>query len=1726
MAVLKKCSWLSCVALSLLLGCDQHNIAISPVQQGIITQEEESSHTPLHQVALQGGEGKTAGSPMSLVYLLFRWNYEDIGKKRILEHLSPRDKGHLRETCLEMGWMGFHKEAFHLNLTAERLQAMRLQDYPRLYPHHGQHVHCICPAFRPVPADAMVKNAHDLERIIQDKRFLVKSVVFKGKPKDLDAVRKALPDNLKESLLLPEAITVLSDGFEQSKELITQSSLVPYPVALDVSIGLIDVNREHTSSDPFVGANRIPQGEVKMEEEPFAAGAFGQVYKGTWKDRPVALKKVDFEYTKNNLKLTEDEISASLRWEISRLSTVTHPNIVQFYGVYEPANYTYLVMEFCEGGDLSKQLQKPAAILWKKRWQWALQITEALAYLHKEGILHRDLKAENVLLDRNGRAKLCDLGVAQVDAILEEKEPQVTTKGIHDFRFIAPENVNNIIHSSKATDIYALGLVLWEIGSGKEPRRVRDTGYFDAWAAGKHIEREPIPQDCPEDFKDLILDCWQTDPNKRPSAQALVDSLQVLGAAFDPYHHSLIKACEKLENVIHSRRKEGQSYIAPFVTEHRVDESIESYWNRVEPAIAKGEKAGNPPLELKETFKQFIEKPWSSTLLLLGEAGLGKTLTTYLWADELLLQWWAHMNTGGPAPAYFPIFIRPSVGQWTHEGIQKAFPKVVGEYAIPGPIAPLVFVDGYDELGGEKYKASLPSLVHQLGLSGYPHTKLIVTCRPNTVEVAELGTRFSFNGKLETRYFLPFKVDQLLTYLGKELSWDKKVYDEYEKKLAEVEAVRTVLRNPFVLYLLRSSWETVSKKPLHLLNRWQIYEGFTAHILTNQKTLLSKNLQALLKGDYTDLLTSYQAFASEVAMRAFNHKRITLSIEETKGLSAWVYLKEYAEEEARKEFSEKEKTKLKRRSLLSQEDYVLMMLKRVQQFEAELTTKVRGIDGDKRYEYSHKSLFEYFMAKRLVMLKDSDWIVKEGIRLLEKRPIQEEREALAFWEEGWGIEEVNRLKEPLFEIIKASRHDGSETQVQASANAATLLAAAHVPFSGRDLRGVRIKGADVSNGVFHHTCLYKADLQDVILHRVFLGNADLREANLQRTNFGEFSSLKFESSVRSVTYSQDGVQMAVGLENGHIALCKKGTQAYKHIKMLKGHSGWVRGVAYSPDDKQLASGGGDYGKGELYIWDTQTLQLVKRLKGHKDSINSVTYSPDGKQLASGSEDNTVKIWDTRTLQLVTQLKGHTREVYSVTYRLDGKQLASGSGDTTVGVWDAQTLQLVTQLKGHKSTVNSVTYRPDGKQLASGSEDNTVVIWDTQTLQPIKQLKGHSGGVNSVIYRPDGKQLASGSEDNTVVIWDTQTLQPVNQLKGHSDRVWSIMYSLDSKQLASGSIDHTVGIWDMQTFQSGTQLKGHSNCVRSVTYSPDGKRLASGGGPIFRDEDEGELYIWDTQTLQLVTQLKGHKDSILSVTYSPGGNQLASGSADYTVGIWDTETFQLVTQLKGHEKSVESVTYSPDGKQLASRSNEEIRIWDAQTLQLRTQLKGYKKSVYSVMYSPDGKQLAAESEDNTVVIWDTETFQLVKQLKGRSDSVDCVTYSPDGNQLASRSEDNTVGIWDMQTLQLVTQLKGHSSSVMSVAYSPDGNQLASGSADHAVFLWAKQSCTCLPGGQENWQLIRRFESGYRLSAEGTFLKGANISENNLELLKQKGANDDQAVPDHPHPSLVVQGKSKR
>jgi WD40 repeat protein len=321
-------------------------------------------------------------------------------------------------------------------------------------------------------------------------------------------------------------------------------------------------------------------------------------------------------------------------------------------------------------------------------------------------------------------------------------------------------------------------------------------------------------------------------------------------------------------------------------------------------------------------------------------------------------------------------------------------------------------------------------------------------------------------------------------------------------------------------------------------------------------------------------------------------------------------------------------------------------------------------------------------------------------------------------------------------------------------------------------------------------------------------------------------------TVWSLAFSPDGKRLAGG--SGGWDAAKKplpgevkvwDVQSWPEAPALKGHTEKVNGVAFSPDGKRLASASEDQ---TVRVWDLQTGQQALALQGHKGPVTSVAFSSDGKHIASGSADQVVKVWDAQTGQETLVLKGHTDIVTSVAFSPDGKRIASASQDKTVKVWDAQTGQEDISLKGHGDPVTSVAFSPDGNRIASASQDKTVKVWDAQSGKLEATLKAHTRTVTSVAFSPDCKRIASGSWDSTVKVWDAQSGQQVLSLQGHTAHVTSVAFSRDGKCLLSGSADRTVTVWDADQGQVARILKKQTSAISGVCFSPDGKRLASAG----------------------------------------------------------------------------------------------------------------------------------------------------------------------------------------------------------------------------------------------------------------------------------------------------------
>jgi WD40 repeat protein len=201
--------------------------------------------------------------------------------------------------------------------------------------------------------------------------------------------------------------------------------------------------------------------------------------------------------------------------------------------------------------------------------------------------------------------------------------------------------------------------------------------------------------------------------------------------------------------------------------------------------------------------------------------------------------------------------------------------------------------------------------------------------------------------------------------------------------------------------------------------------------------------------------------------------------------------------------------------------------------------------------------------------------------------------------------------------------------------------------------------------------------------------------------------------ILGIAYSPDGRWLVSGSSDRTVRLWDVATG--RAVRAMRGHSSAVRGVAMSPDGKTVASAGLD---GTVRLWEAASGRALRALRGHgKSEVWAVAFSFDGRTLASASADQTVKLWNAESGLELHHLRGHAAEVDAVVFSPDGRRLISVSEDRTVKLWDTAAGLEVVSLSGHADQVLAVALSSDGRTLATASGDQTIKLWDATPLTP-------------------------------------------------------------------------------------------------------------------------------------------------------------------------------------------------------------------------------------------------------------------------------------------------------------------------------------------------------------------------------------------------------------------------
>jgi len=265
------------------------------------------------------------------------------------------------------------------------------------------------------------------------------------------------------------------------------------------------------------GIGKVYLSDIKILEK-IGSGAWGQVFKGKWGGtNTVALKKVT------------NESSSSVKefeYEITVLKELRHPNVILLYGLYHQ-DTTYIVMEYCSDGSLDKLLQTADFTL-RQILMIAMDVCAGMNYLSSKNIVHRDLAARNLLAKKDHDRYMILVSDFGLSRLMINDEYEATTRRF-PVKWTAPEAIQFGKFSTKS-DIYSYGIVLWEIFShGALPWSTLDNK--ETSEVVLKGEKQAKPTNCPPDMYDIMVSCWNQDPQARPDWRAIYGRIEEIVAS-------------------------------------------------------------------------------------------------------------------------------------------------------------------------------------------------------------------------------------------------------------------------------------------------------------------------------------------------------------------------------------------------------------------------------------------------------------------------------------------------------------------------------------------------------------------------------------------------------------------------------------------------------------------------------------------------------------------------------------------------------------------------------------------------------------------------------------------------------------------------------------------------------------------------------------------------------------------------------------------------------------------------------------------------------------------------------------------------------------------------------------------------------------------------------------------------------------------------------------------
>ena len=1385
--------------------------------------------------------------------------------------------------------------------------------------------------------------------------------------------------------------------------------------------------------------------------ERLGQGGFGVVYRATQLSmgREVAIKAILPVHANTR------EFIQSFEKEAQLVARLEHPHIVPLIDYWRDPDGAYLVMRYLRAGSLRQRMRK-GRIPGDQILTILDHVASALDLAHRNGVVHRDVKPENILLDGDQNAYLSDFGVAEEST----SKPDGGIRGSP--AYLAPEQLRQA-RPSPRMDIYSLGMMLYELVAGEHPFASQTPA--DMLRSHLADARPPIA-DASEPVNRVILRAIAKDPAVRqPTALRLFEEFQ-LAVSGRPAPNPALRST--IVNPYKGLRPFSEADAAFFFGRERL----------VQRLIAR----------LQE------EHPLRSFLAVVGPSGSGKSSVV---SAGLV----AAIRKGAMGSSSFDTL--PAISDSLHSmetwdspaSLQSEFivQTVPGSHPLKNLEAGLLSIasqplhdldvrfdsdssallDALREIGGttllvvdqfeevftltesERERARFLDLLRVAVTAPNTPLRLVIALRADFTDrplhYAEFGQLMS----QRTEFVLPLAADELERAI---------VGPAHQVGLqVDPELIATVVHDvqdelgalPLLQYALTEAFDKRSGTTLSLAayqasggvfgalarRAQEVYDGLSMEWRDTARQIFLRlvtlgdgvrdtrrraRLTELLKlgGDVQpvlDVFNKYRLIAFDVDP-ATREPMVELAHEAL--LRAWETLQQWLD--------------------ASRADIQMhrWLLAAVGEWEKS--------GRDQSYLLSGTRLAQY-----------EDWRAAAGFHLTdEELRFLDESTALRRAREHAELERQAREQRKGVEMqCLALTANSRQTGLQNLSDLALALcvAANSIPsppdqasellFEIAPMPGTRKIFKGHTDTVWH--AAVSPDERQVLSASGGFSPA---------SNFYRKMPTYLPLNTRSAPYS-DNTMRLWDISTG------------KELRVFAGHTDTVTAVCFSPDGRQAISASAD---ATIRVWDKESGETLRVLQHQAQVLSTAIH---GRLLAATDYDfdtgaNHLILWNWQTGEEVRRFEGQNDVIYSVAFSPDGRQLLSSSGpsgpfskssgDNELVLWDVETGEILRRLRGHKDAVFRVAFLPGGNGAVSSSADASVMVWNLDDGSVRRVFRGHTTFAYAFAVSPKGDSVFSASFDLSVIHWDIERGQEMRRFHGHAGPATTVQFLADGRRVLTASTDKTLRLWDVYSSDEVMRLREPTGLGMWAVAS-EGKRAitTAGSSAVFAPQSPvNPIYLWDLDKGTLQAKLGEQRNTIFKAAMLPGGEQFLTASGDFFVP--DAENRMVLREIAtGRElrrypspgSALSGLALFADGKRAASIVfGDEVVIWNLETGEIEQRFAGTVPGFKAVAVSSDQRRLVAGSALGSVTVWNLETGEMIHQIQGHALHISDLAVTPDSRIAISTSNDTSAIVWDIEKGRQLLRFQQHSTSTEAVALHPRREWALTGDDKGNLLLW--------------------------------------------------------------------------